>query len=217
MADITPTHSEVEEPFRKTHDDDLPKRHHAAPAAERAPRMPRAGLRPGDRARTSRSWPCPTPPSSPTMIFRQFDHIVSLIGIDRVGCGSDWIPDILFTADGPHSPRSSWSYPTAARALRHLHPSGSRERSATPCPGTATPRRIAARSPAATSTGSSSRSGGSWGGPPRAEPTQAGELPSPRNAGRSEHGGSGPVPSGRGAGPDRRRGVAPMTSAGVEA
>ena len=60
-------------------------------------------------------------------------------------------------------------------------------------------------------------SDGSSGGPPHAEPTRAGRLPSPRNAGGAENGGSGPVPAGRGAGADRRRGVARMTTSGVEA
>ena len=34
------------------------------------------------------------------MLFRHIDYMVNLVGIDHVGYGSDFIPDITFTADG---------------------------------------------------------------------------------------------------------------------
>lgn len=45
------------------------------------------------------------------MIFHHMDHIVSLFGIDHVGYGSDWIPDITFTADGLQAPMGQLIFP----------------------------------------------------------------------------------------------------------
>ncbi len=45
------------------------------------------------------------------MIFRHIDYLVNLIGIDHVGYGSDWIPDITFTADGLQTPMGQLIFP----------------------------------------------------------------------------------------------------------
>ncbi len=45
------------------------------------------------------------------MIFRHIDYLVDLIGIDHVGYGSDWIPDITFTADGLQTPMGQLIFP----------------------------------------------------------------------------------------------------------
>jgi len=34
------------------------------------------------------------------MLFRHIDYMVNLVGIDHVGYGSDFIPDVTFTSDG---------------------------------------------------------------------------------------------------------------------
>ncbi len=38
------------------------------------------------------------------MLFKHIDYMVNLVGIDHVGYGSDFIPDITFTADGMQTP-----------------------------------------------------------------------------------------------------------------
>lgn len=48
-------------------------------------------------------------PSNPDIVttdivFRHVDHMVNLVGIDYVGFGSDWIPDVKLTALGVQSP-----------------------------------------------------------------------------------------------------------------
>ncbi len=38
------------------------------------------------------------------MLFRHIDYMVNLVGIDNVGYGSDFIPDVTFTSDGMQTP-----------------------------------------------------------------------------------------------------------------
>lgn len=38
------------------------------------------------------------------MLFRHIDYMVNLVGIDHVGYGSDFIPDVTFTSDGTQTP-----------------------------------------------------------------------------------------------------------------
>ena len=45
------------------------------------------------------------------MLYRHIDHIVNLVGIDHVGFGSDWIPDITFTAEGVQTPLGDLFFP----------------------------------------------------------------------------------------------------------
>jgi len=45
------------------------------------------------------------------MVFRHIDHIVNLVGIDHVGFGSDWIPDVNQTAIGVQSPLGQMFFP----------------------------------------------------------------------------------------------------------
>lgn len=45
------------------------------------------------------------------VLFRHIDHIVSLIGIDHVGYGSDWIPDVTQTAIGGQGPLGELLFP----------------------------------------------------------------------------------------------------------
>lgn len=45
------------------------------------------------------------------MLFRHIDHIVNLVGIDHVGFGSDWIPDVTFTADACQTPLGELFFP----------------------------------------------------------------------------------------------------------
>jgi len=45
------------------------------------------------------------------ILFRHIDHIVSLTGVDHVGYGSDWIPDVTFTAVSGQGPLGSLLFP----------------------------------------------------------------------------------------------------------
>jgi membrane dipeptidase len=45
------------------------------------------------------------------MLFRHIDYMVNLVGIDHVGYGSDFIPDITFTADGMQTPFGQAIFP----------------------------------------------------------------------------------------------------------
>jgi membrane dipeptidase len=45
------------------------------------------------------------------MLFRHIDYMVNLVGIDHVGYGSDYIPDITFTADGMKTPTGQKIFP----------------------------------------------------------------------------------------------------------
>ena len=45
------------------------------------------------------------------IIFAHIDHIVNLIGIDHVGYGSDYIPDVTWTADGGQTPLADTLFP----------------------------------------------------------------------------------------------------------
>ncbi len=45
------------------------------------------------------------------MLFRHIDYVVSLVGIDYVGYGSDFIPDITYTADGMQTPAGQAIFP----------------------------------------------------------------------------------------------------------
>ncbi|WP_172298294.1 membrane dipeptidase, partial [Pseudoruegeria sp. HB172150] len=55
-------------------------------------------------------------PSNPDIVttdilFEHIDHIVSLVGVDHVGFGSDWIPDITQTAVSGMSPLGDLLFP----------------------------------------------------------------------------------------------------------
>ena len=55
-------------------------------------------------------------PSNPDIVttdilFQHIDHIVNLIGIDHVGYGSDYIPDVTWTADGGQTPLADTLFP----------------------------------------------------------------------------------------------------------
>ena len=45
------------------------------------------------------------------MLFRHIDYMVSLVGIDHVGYGSDFIPDVTFTSDGMQTPFGAAIFP----------------------------------------------------------------------------------------------------------
>ncbi|WP_419658298.1 membrane dipeptidase, M19 [Desulfosarcina variabilis str. Montpellier] len=45
------------------------------------------------------------------MLFRHIDYMANLVGIDHVGFGSDYIPDITFTADGMKTPAGQEIFP----------------------------------------------------------------------------------------------------------
>ncbi len=45
------------------------------------------------------------------MLFKHIDYMVNLVGIDHVGFGSDYIPDITFTADGMKTPAGQEIFP----------------------------------------------------------------------------------------------------------
>ena len=45
------------------------------------------------------------------MLFRHIDYMANLVGIDHVGFGSDYIPDITFTADGIQTPAGAALFP----------------------------------------------------------------------------------------------------------
>ena len=45
------------------------------------------------------------------MLFRHIDYMVNPVGIDHVGYGSDFIPDITYTADGMQTPAGQEIFP----------------------------------------------------------------------------------------------------------
>ena len=45
------------------------------------------------------------------MLFKHIDYMANLVGIDHVGFGSDYIPDITFTADGMKTPAGQEIFP----------------------------------------------------------------------------------------------------------
>lgn len=45
------------------------------------------------------------------MLFRHIDYMVNLVGIDHVGYGSDFIPDVTFTSDGMQTPFGQAIFP----------------------------------------------------------------------------------------------------------
>jgi membrane dipeptidase len=45
------------------------------------------------------------------MLFRHIDYMVNLVGIDHVGYGSDFIPDVTFTSDGMQTPAGQAIFP----------------------------------------------------------------------------------------------------------
>lgn len=45
------------------------------------------------------------------MLFKHVDYMANLVGIDHVGFGSDYIPDITFTADGMKTPTGQEIFP----------------------------------------------------------------------------------------------------------
>lgn len=52
------------------------------------------------------------------MLFRHIDHMVDLVGIDHVGFGSDFIPDITWTADVLQSPMGQVVFPDGGYSAR---------------------------------------------------------------------------------------------------
>lgn len=48
---------------------------------------------------------------STDILYRHIDHIVNLTGIDHVGYGSDWIPDVTFTAISGQGPLGDLIFP----------------------------------------------------------------------------------------------------------
>lgn len=48
---------------------------------------------------------------STDILYRHIDHIVSLTGVDHVGYGSDWIPDITYTAVSGQGPLGELIFP----------------------------------------------------------------------------------------------------------
>jgi len=45
------------------------------------------------------------------MLFKHIDYMVNLVGIDHVGFGSDFIPDVTFTSDGMQTPDGQAIFP----------------------------------------------------------------------------------------------------------
>ena len=45
------------------------------------------------------------------MLFKHIDYMVNLVGIDHVGYGSDFIPDVTFTSDGMQTPFGAAIFP----------------------------------------------------------------------------------------------------------
>ena len=52
------------------------------------------------------------------MLFRHIDHMVNLVGIDHVGFGSDYIPDVGWTADAVHTPMGQVVFPDGGYSQR---------------------------------------------------------------------------------------------------
>lgn len=52
------------------------------------------------------------------LVFAHIDHMVSLVGVDYVGYGSDYIPDITFTANGLQTPLGQLLFPDGGITTR---------------------------------------------------------------------------------------------------
>ena len=52
------------------------------------------------------------------LLFAYIDYMVNLVGIDHVGYGSDFIPDITFTADGVQTPMGQLIFPDGGYSIK---------------------------------------------------------------------------------------------------
>ena len=66
------------------------------------------------------------------IIFEHIDHIVSLIGIDHVGYGSDFIPDVYWTAESGQGPVADVLFPDPDG--KHMFPEMCKKGVPTPAP-----------------------------------------------------------------------------------
>ena len=66
------------------------------------------------------------------IIFEHIDHIVSLIGIDHVGYGSDFIPDVYWTAESGQTPLADVLFPDPDG--KHMFPEMCKKGVPTPAP-----------------------------------------------------------------------------------
>jgi membrane dipeptidase len=76
-------------------------------------------------------------PSNPDVvttdiIFQHIDHIVNLIGIDHVGYGSDFIPDVYWTAESGQTPMADILFPDPDG--KHMFPEMCKKGVPTPAP-----------------------------------------------------------------------------------
>ena len=55
------------------------------------------------------------------MLFKHIDYMVNLVGIDHVGFGSDFIPDITYTADGMKTPAGQAIFPDGGYTTKTAH------------------------------------------------------------------------------------------------
>ena len=55
------------------------------------------------------------------MLFKHIDYMANLVGIDHVGFGSDYIPDITFTADGMKTPAGQAIFPDGGYTTKTAH------------------------------------------------------------------------------------------------
>jgi membrane dipeptidase len=55
------------------------------------------------------------------MLFKHIDYMANLVGIDHVGFGSDYIPDITFTADGMKTPDGQAIFPDGGYTTKTAH------------------------------------------------------------------------------------------------